>query len=450
MSYRKPFPYHIFILTLMLGAGPWGALNAQDTAPAQPSYTPPAAADVLAGKAPLRLLIATAQTMLAWKGVGTVRAIDVNDGQTLHTSKPGEMVGMVFGEDGTCWLRQNSINFRQAPGSVRLASDQPIKLWTPTPDTWETRDAPVVIFPARGSFHVSREVLLEEYLRNVVAAEMPDTFHPQALLAQAVIARTYALIKIGRHAEEGADICADVHCQAHGGKRTAATDQAVSKTRGLVLMAGDKLAEPYYSSTCGGATGDASLLWGPEYSRPYLQGVPDMPAKSAPAKLTIEAILNSGDAYCKESSGSRWTCQFTAAEVNALVAKNLPLVTNDPAAQIRTVTNMNVEERAPDGRVASLRVEGDGASILVFGDAARWLFGNGKPGASGLWSALFDLKVTRNGAGAITGYTFRGAGRGHGIGLCQWGANGRAKAGQSFREILHAYYPGTRLSDEAK
>jgi len=448
MSYRKPFPFHFLISMLMLGAGLWGAAFAQDAAPAPPTYTPPPAADVLAGKAPLRLLISARQTMLAWKGVGTVRVIDLNDGQPLYTSKPGEMVGMVFGEDGTCWLRQNSKNFRQAPASVRLASDQPIKLWTPVPNAWETHYTPVVIFPARGSFYISREVMLEEYLRNVVAAEMPDTFHPQALLAQAVIARTYALIKLGRHGEEGADVCAEVHCQAHGGKRTAATDQAISKTRGLVLMAGEKLAEPYYSSTCGGVTGDAGLLWGPEYSRPYLQGGPDMPDKSVPAKLSIDSILDAGDAYCKESSGSRWTRQFTAAEVNALVAKNLPLVTNDSAAKISIVTNMSVEERTPDGRVASLRVEGDGMSVLVFGDAVRWLFGNGKPGASGLWSALFDLKVTRNAAGAIAGYTLRGAGRGHGIGLCQWGANGRAKAGQSFRDILHAYYPGTRLSDE--
>jgi SpoIID/LytB domain protein len=447
MSYRKPFPYHIFILALVLGIGLWGVVVAQDDAP----VPPPAAEDVLAGKAPLRLLISTRQTMHAWKGEGVVRVTNAKGGEVLHTSAPGEMVGIVFDANGTdCWLRQNSNNFRAVPASVRLVSDKPIKVWKPSPDTWETHDAPVVIVPARGSFSVTREIPLEEYLRNVVAAEMPDTFHPQALLAQAVIARTYTLIKLGRHAEEGADLCATIHCQAYGGKRTHATDQAIGNTRGLVLMAGGKLAEPYYSSTCGGVTGDAGLLWGPEYSHPYLMGVPDMPAKSAPAKLTVDNILDAKDAYCRESKASRWTRQFTAAEVNALVAKNLPLVTNDPDARIRTVVNIDIEQRTPNGRVASLRVEGDGVSVLVFGDQVRWLFGTGKPGTDGLWSALFELTVARNAAGAITGYTFRGAGRGHGIGLCQWGANGRAKAGQTFRQILHAYYPGTRLSDEEK
>jgi len=462
MSYRQPLLYSLFALILLLGIVVGKVVVAQstpaDTAPtpvlppALP-YTPPSAKDVLAGKTPLRLLVSTRQTMLAWKGDAAVRVINPGDGATLYTAKPGEMIGIVYDETGTsCQLRQNGKNFCTAPAGVRLASDKPIKLWTPSPDTWQPLDAPVVIVPINGSFSVTREILLESYLRNVVSGEMPSSFQPQALRAQAIIARTYALIKLGRHATEGADICATEHCQMYGSNanRSKETDKAIADTRGLVLMAGDKLAEPYYSACCGGVTDDAGLLWGPEYDRPYLSGVPDMPAKSVPAELTIDGVLDAGDAYCKGTRASRWSREFTADEVNALVAKNLPIVTNDPAAQIRTVTNMSVEERTPNGRIASLRVEGDGASVLVYGDAVRWLFGAGQPGPNGLWSTLFDLTVTRDAAGDITAYTFRGAGRGHGIGLCQWGANGRAKAGQTCRQILHAYYPGTRLSDEQK
>ncbi|MHB0938753.1 MAG: SpoIID/LytB domain-containing protein [Armatimonadota bacterium] len=459
MSYRKPFLYGLCALMLLLGTVLARVVVAQITpsdsrpvlvpASAPPTYTPPSASSVLAGKAPLRLLVNARQTMLAWKGNADVRIINPADGATLYTAKSGEMVGIVYDETGTtCQLRQNGKNFCTVPTGARLASEKPVKVWTPSPDAWQSLDAPIVIFPVNGSFNVAREIVLEAYLRNVVPGEMPSSFHPQALLAQAIIARTYALIKLGRHAAEGADVCATVHCQVYGGKRAKETDKAISDTRGLVLMAGEKLAEPYYSACCGGVTDDAGLLWGPEYDRPYLAGVPDMPSKSVPNVLTVNSILNAGDAYCKGTSASRWSRQFTAAEVNALVAKNLPLVTNDPAAQIRTVTNMSVEERTPNGRIASLRVEGDGASILVYGDAVRWLFGTGKPGADGLWSALFELTVTRDAAGRITAYTFRGAGRGHGIGLCQWGAQGRAQAGQTCRQILRAYYPGTRLSDE--
>lgn len=451
MSTRQPFPHILCALALLLGAVLGRMVVAQTTSsgsPAAPPYAPPSASEVFAGTAPLRLLVSSRQTMLAWKGEAAVRVVNLRDGETLYTSRPGELVGIVYDGAGAVSLRQDGKNFLPVPASVRLASDKPIKVWTPTPDMWQPHEAPVVIVPVNGSFSVTREILLDEHLRNVVPGEMPNSFHRQALLAQAIIARTYALIKLGRHAAEGADLCATVHCQAYGSRRTKETDKVIADTRGLVLMAGEKLAEPYYSACCGGVTDDAGLLWGPEYDRPYLQGVADMPAKSVPGQLTIDSVLDAGDAYCRGMRANRWTREFTAAEVNALVAKNLPIVTNDPAAQIRTVTNMSVEERTPNGRVASLRVEGNGASILVYGDAVRWLFGNGQPGPEGLWSTLFDLTVRRDAAGAITGYTIRGAGRGHGIGLCQWGAQGRAQAGQTCREILRAYYPGTRLSDE--
>jgi len=164
--------------------------------------------------------------------------------------------------------------------------------------------------------------------------------------------------------------------------------------------------------------------------------------------VSIAELLGMKDGYCKASSSYRWERRYTAAEVNTLVAKNLPIVTGDPQVKMTVVSDIRVEERTPRGRVSTLRVEGGGASILVFGDQARWLFGSGVPGGDGLWSALFDITITRDAAGKAASYLIRGGGRGHGIGLCQWGAEGRARAGQTFRQILHAYYPGTRLSDE--
>ncbi len=420
--------------------------------PTPPRYTTPNYRDVLAGKVPLRVLVTTRQRMLAWKSNSEVRATNPADGSLLYATKDGEMVGLVrAGEDSSCWLRRNGENFCEASSAVRLEASKTINIWMPTPDTWMALTGPLVITPtADGAFSLAREIALETYLQGVVPAEMPARFHPQALRAQAIIARTYTLCKLGRHATVGADLCAVEHCQMYGGetRRAKETDQALADTRGLVLLYNGKLAEPYYSSTCGGATDDAGTLWGPEYARPYLEGVSDLARAETPA-LDASTLLAAEDAYCKSSGWSRWTRQFTADEVNALVAKNLPLVTADPMAQIRRVTNMAVEERTPNGRIASLRVEGDGVSVLVRGDQVRWLFGNGAPGPSGLWGTLFELTLTRDAAGALTRYTFRGAGRGHGIGLCQWGAEGRARAGQSYRNILHAYYPGTQLSDEA-
>ena len=298
-------------------------------------------------------------------------------------------------------------------------------------------------------------MLLEEYLRNVVPAEMPASFHPQALRAQAIIARTYALIELGRHADEGADVCSDQRSQMFlpDEKRTAITDKAVAETRGLVLCYGDQLAEPYYHADCGGVTDDAGLLWGPGRARPYLTGIVDAPAGKLPPEPMIQGLLAAKDPYCTGANAQHWTKSFTTAEVDTLVCGNLPAVTGDATVQMSKVTALNIEERTPHGRIAHLRVTGSDAkgnetSVVVYGDQVRWLFGHGKPGADGLWSTLCELTVNKDETGQVTGYTFTGAGRGHGIGLCQWGANGRAKAGQSFREIIHAYYPGTQLSDE--
>ncbi len=465
----QTIPFRIIVASLALAALVGSGvqlmkLRAQETPPAPaPTPVPPVASYlapdyhvVLQGKAPLRVLLSEKQPMLAWKGEAEVRTTRVTDGVPLYTAKAEEQVGLVRMDDQSCWLRQDGKNFCAIPTALRLESDKPIHIWTAKPDAWTTFTGTLIITPtAANTFSLAREMLLEDYLRNVVPAEMPASFHPQALRAQAIIARTYALMEMGRFADEGADVCSDQRSQMFlpDAKRTAVADNAVTETRGLVLYYGDQLAEPYYHADCGGVTDDAGLLWGPERARPYLAGIVDAPAGKLPPEPMIQGLLSAKDPYCTGANAQHWTRSFTAAEVDALVSQNLPAVTGDATDQLSKVTALSIEERTPHGRVAHLRVtgadaNGNEASFVVNGDAVRWLFGHGKPGADGLWSTLFELTVNKDAAGQITGYTFTGAGRGHGIGLCQWGANGRAKAGQTFREIIHAYYPGTQLSDE--
>jgi SpoIID/LytB domain protein len=430
---------------LLVGRGIAPAQTSPAPAPSSP-YTAPDYHSVLAGVDPLRVLVAGHVPMLAWKGDADVRVAYAATDANLYTAPAGQQVGLVRTADGGSALRQNGKNFLAVAETIRLVSAKPILVWTPQPDRWRTLRGPLTITPlADNTFGIAQEILLEEYLRNVVSGEMPADFHPQALRAQAVIARTYTLAKLGRHADDGGDLCADVHCQVFGDdtSRAKATDDAVADTRGVVLQHHGTLVDAYYHATCGGTTDDAGLLWGPEYARPYLTGG----TKDCALKETADLgdLLLAAGGYCKRSGGFRWTRVFTAAELNALVSRNLSRVTGDPQAKIDTVTNLNVEERTPNGRVARLRVEGDGASYAVMGDQARWLFGTGDPGPDGLWSTLFDLTVSRDAKGAIRAITLKGAGRGHGIGLCQWGADGRARAGQSYKEILAAYYPGTTL-----
>jgi stage II sporulation protein D len=279
---------------------------------------------------------------------------------------------------------------------------------------------------------------------------MPHTFHPQALRAQAIIARTYALTHLGGHIADGADLTTTISDQAYvpDSKRTVTTDAAVRETKGLVLMYGDQLIEAYYHADCAGSTEDAGCVWGPEYARPYLVAVPDSLNTQLPLSPESKELLARVDRYGGASPSAHWTKVFTADMLDRLVRKNIGKVTADPSVKISHVTNIAVESRTPSGRAQTLRVEGDGYSVLVNGDKIRWLFGSGAAGSEGLWSTLFELTVNKVDNGNITSISFTGSGRGHGVGLCQWGTNARAKAGQTFRDILNAYYPGTHLSDK--
>ncbi|HEY3417363.1 MAG TPA: SpoIID/LytB domain-containing protein, partial [Armatimonadota bacterium] len=207
----------IVAMLLLLGA----AAFAVPALPSAPLYTAPGYQEVLSGKAPLRIRVISHMPMLAWTNDGEVRALNAADKSLLDASKPAEVTGLARStEDGNCWLRKNRQNVTKVNAPFRLESSLPIKLWTSMPDTWQTFPSPLYITPLPdGTFSVARAIMLEDYLRYVVAGEMPATFHPEALKAQAIIARTYTLCYLGRHADEGADLCAGVHCQVFGQQR---------------------------------------------------------------------------------------------------------------------------------------------------------------------------------------------------------------------------------------
>ncbi|UCH33909.1 MAG: hypothetical protein JSV65_15300, partial [Armatimonadota bacterium] len=106
--------------------------------------------------------------------------------------------------------------------------------------------------------------------------------------------------------------------------------------------------------------------------------------------------------------------------------------------------------RSPGGRVQTLHITTDRGEYDVKRNDIRWIFGDGTPGPNGLPSTLFCLHTKRDGTGRPLAFSFQGAGWGHGLGLCQYGANGRARAGCSAHEILQAYYPGTATIDVSR
>ncbi len=299
-----------------------------------------------------------------------------------------------------------------------------------------------VSLDATGALAAVHGISLEELLRGLVPSEMPGSSPLEALEAQAVTARSNVLAQIGtRHLTDPFMICAEVHCQAYRGDaaRTARTDEAVRATHGEALFrrADRTLVDAVYSAMCGGYGEDNDKVWG-NAPNPSLRGRPDMPAGEAArweGGLSSEDRLRAfvaatPDAFCRRPAAARkdrfrWQRRIGAADLDRLVA----------SLDVGHVRRLAVESRGVSGRARVLAVEGDAGRAEVSGELAiRRLLGN-------LPSAMFV--VDRDDAGGVV---LSGGGWGHGAGMCQWGAVGRAEAGQGYREILRAYYAGAEVA----
>lgn len=289
-----------------------------------------------------------------------------------------------------------------------------------------------------GGMAVVNAVPENKLLAGLIPAEIFPSAPTEALKAQAVAARGEMLSKIGtRHIGDPFRVCSQTHCQVYAGSghETPRTTAAVEATRGEVLFeaGGSELADPVYSANCGGHTENNENAWPDMHALPSLRGHRDA-AKVAgdpyASGITPENLTSFIDkpppAYCGSAKlGStdrfRWTVTRSKADLDKLLAKY----------RLGTVQSIEVLNRGVSGRARSVRVTGATRSEVIRGELRiRQTFGN-------LRSSLFVVEV-REGAA-----TFRGAGFGHGVGMCQTGAIGMAETGKSYREILRHYYPGT-------
>ncbi|MBI4348676.1 MAG: SpoIID/LytB domain-containing protein [Elusimicrobia bacterium] len=286
------------------------------------------------------------------------------------------------------------------------------------------------------------ELPLEDYLYGVVTQEMPDDFPEEAQKAQAVIARTHALYlarHAGRHRRDGYDACDGQHCQVYAGiaGESPRARAAAEATRGVVLRHRGKLAHTIFTSNCGGHTQDSGELQG-WTSLPYLRGRLDGDASlSAPrSPWELERWLRGAPAsYCSVAlkigpTQFRWTRAVPADELERRVNRIRP---------IGRLRRMLVVLRSRSGHANEVWVEGSKDTLKIKREhTARNLLG-----LASLRSTLFTVETERDPAGRPVEFLFYGGGWGHGVGLCQYGAAGRALAGQGWRRILSHYYHGT-------
>ena len=210
--------------------------------------------------------------------------------------------------------------------------------------TGEVRLAEVLLSPH--GLRVLVSVDLESYVAGVLAGEASTLQSPAALEAMAVVARTWALRRQGRHRGEGFDFCSLTHCQffrlplRSGNDGQSEIVRAVFETRGKVLKYHGQLVDPYFSADCGGVTEAAAEIW-PDQAAPYL--------------------VSFTDPYCAGSDHSSWQRSVLLAAVNSVVREHLKTRFIGPLREIR------IEDRDTSGRARRLRLEGQSYCLVQRG-----------------------------------------------------------------------------------
>ena len=280
---------------------------------------------------------------------------------------------------------------------------------------------------------VINRVAIEAYLRGVVPRELGIRAPNEraALEAQAVAARSYAVVRLD-NASRPYDLVATTSDQVYGGvdAENALADAAIAATDGLVLMYNDRVVSAPYFSTCGGSSAEPSELWRSR-SEPFLARVSDQ-------------IPGTERYYCDVAPRFRWERTWRGDTLTAVVDRYLRTYAPVGTGPVGAVRGVGVEGRTPSGRVAGIVIETDRGAYRVQGNDIRYVLRS--PGGELLNSTYFSPEVISAADGRLARLTLRGLGYGHGVGMCQWGAIGRARAGQDFRTILRTYFPGTSVA----
>ncbi|HTZ11862.1 MAG TPA: SpoIID/LytB domain-containing protein [Candidatus Margulisiibacteriota bacterium] len=256
----------------------------------------------------------------------------------------------------------------------------------------------------KGNLTAVNKIALEDYIRGILYNEASHYWPMEALKAQAIVSRTYAVYQMQENAGRDFDLTNDTYSQVYGGSASERfrTDKAVEETKGLILTYQGKAIPAYFHATCAGHTEDASLVW--KTDLPPLKGVPCD--------------------FCKESPHYNWHYVIFIGELRELLKKagyDLGMI-----KQIQILGNDN------SGRVTDLNIVSERNEFKIASKDLRNIVG-----ANLLRSTRFT--VTIEGDDAI----FEGTGWGHGVGLCQWGAYFMSKQGWEAKKILQYYYPGT-------
>jgi stage II sporulation protein D len=396
---------------------------------AAPTAPPPAAPTVAApmgAERVVRVVVATGEPQARLGG---------NDGvelRALGLATPLVLRGAeltVTSRGGRLRVGGAARGWEGAPGEaleVWSAGGAPLRLGTRRYRGW------LRLVPTDSGLLAVNHLPLEQYLRGVVPLEIgPRRADEQAAVeAQAVAARSYTVVRLGRAADRPWDLRGTTADQVYGGvdAERPESDAAIAATAGLVLTYAGRVVDAPYSAACGGATaaGHEAFRGAPT---PYLPGVDDH--------------RPDGSAWCEIAPGFRWERTLEGDALHRGLERHLRSYLRG-VERLAAVTEVRTTGATPAGRARGVEVRTrDGARHVVERNDLRGVL-RAADGAM-LPSTYLSLAATRGRDGTVTRLVLTGRGNGHGVGMCQWGAIARARAGQDVRTILATYYPGTDL-----
>ncbi len=397
MAPLAPLGRPLIAAGLLAALAPAARASTSLRAPATPSMI---ALDVI------RIGIRDAATELKVKGGAPLTVLDMESGRsrqipagrTLRFKTVGDRLEAVpSGSRGRISFADGARVFTERPGGRVIVDGKPYR-------------GAMILKPAEDGISVVNELGLEEYLYGVLPLEMSRDWPLEALKAQAVIARSYAVYNLGRFGLSGFDLSSDQRSQVYDGSgaEDPRTIQAVDQTVGQVLAYHGTILNAYFHACCGGHTASAESIWGtgPDPYRPF-QGV--------------------RDSYCSMSPHFRWKVRVEGADLLRALQRGGVMATH--------LQGIGIAQRDRSGYIRAVSVTTDRGRELVKANSLRQWLGSGHL-KSTHWTRLAKI----DGA-----YVIEGHGYGHGVGLCQWGARAQAKNGRDYKRILRFYYPGTTL-----
>ncbi len=368
----------------------------------------------------LATLLSASSRLEAGSGPFYVRVLVAEDRTSINVTIKGKYIVRVLPSNKVAKNGQGLQGERLSPTSrgIRLGKDEwaaegvliePANDRDLYLDHTRFRGNVSILKTKAGLLYAVNRLDIEKYLYGVLHHEVAPWWPMEALKAQAIAARTYALYQAQASKAAPYDLKSSTSSQVYGGSTTERyrTRKAVDRTAGQILAYDGKPFPAYFHATCAGVTAAAQELWSI-----------NLPPIGGGVKC----------GFCRISPHFYWQAKVPLSAIEEDLRRN--------ARAIGRILKIEPVTRTPSGRVGSLKITGtEGEAVVAAKDFRVWV------GGESMKSTNFTVEVKEDLA------EFHGKGWGHGVGLCQWGTLGQALLGKSHKDIISFYYPSSTIID---